>query len=103
MNVVPVNVGTTPENSHGVVRIKVVYFAWLRERVGVPDEVIDFPPAVVTVADAIAHLAARGEHYAHAFERPEIVRAALDRRHVGSETPIAGAREIAFFPPMTGG
>jgi molybdopterin synthase sulfur carrier subunit len=48
-------------------------------------------------------LAGRGEEYAHAFANPRVVRAAIDRTHVKAETPIAGAREIAFFPPMTGG
>lgn len=83
--------------------MKVVYFAWLRERIQRPEEEIDFPPGVRTVADALAHLATRGEEYAYAFEKPEIIRAALDKKHVKPETPIAGAREIAFFPPMTGG
>jgi sulfur-carrier protein len=83
--------------------MKVVYFAWLRERIQRPEEEIDFPSGVVTVADALAHLVTLGEEYAYAFEKPEIIRAALDKKHVKPETPIAGAREIAFFPPMTGG
>lgn len=83
--------------------MKVVYFAWLRERIQRPEEEIDFPSGVVTVADALAHLATLGEEYAYAFEKPEIIRAALDKKHVKPETPITGAREIAFFPPMTGG
>lgn len=83
--------------------MKIVYFAWLRERIGRPEEEITFPPSVVTVSDALAHLSRLGEEYAYAFERPGIIRAALDRKHVKPETPIANAREIAFFPPMTGG
>jgi molybdopterin synthase sulfur carrier subunit len=83
--------------------MKIVYFAWLRERIGHPEEEVAFPPSVVTVADALAHLAAQGERYAYAFENPAIIRAALDKRHVKPNTPIAGARELAFFPPMTGG
>jgi molybdopterin synthase sulfur carrier subunit len=51
----------------------------------------------------VAHLAGQGEEYAYAFENPGIIRAAIDRKHVKAETPIAGARELAFFPPMTGG
>jgi molybdopterin synthase sulfur carrier subunit len=51
----------------------------------------------------MAWLAGRGEEYAHAFANPRVVRVAIDRTHVKSEAPIAGAREIAFFPPMTGG
>jgi molybdopterin synthase sulfur carrier subunit len=58
---------------------------------------------VKTVADLMAWLAQRGEAYAHAFERPRVIRAAIDHAHVNPETMIAGAGEIAFFPPMTGG
>lgn len=83
--------------------MKLVYFAWLRERIGKPQEERDFPASVVSVADAIAFLAQQGEEYAYAFENPAIIRAALDRKHVKPETPIAGAQELAFFPPMTGG
>jgi molybdopterin synthase sulfur carrier subunit len=83
--------------------MKVVYFAWLRERIGRPEEEIAFPESVATGADALAHLVMLGEEYAYAFEKPGFIRIALDRRHVAPETPIGGAREIAFFPPMTGG
>jgi sulfur-carrier protein len=83
--------------------MKLVYFAWVRERVGRAEENLDPPPEVATVADLIAWLAGRGEEYAHAFENPGIVRAAIDRNHAKPETSIAGAGEIAFFPPMTGG
>ena len=83
--------------------MKLLYFAWVRERVGKAEERIDPPPAVKTVGDLIAWLARRGEEYAHAFENPKVIRAAIDRRHVRADTPIAGAGEIAFFPPMTGG
>ena len=58
---------------------------------------------VRTVGDLIGWLTARGEHYAHAFESARAIRAAIDRKHVKHDAPIAGAREIAFFPPMTGG
>ncbi len=61
------------------------------------------PPASTTVADLVQWLRGRGEEYAHAFENPKVVRAAIDRAHVKADTAIAGAREIAFFPPMTGG
>lgn len=83
--------------------MKVLYFAWLRERIGVPEEEITFPAHIRTVAEAIAHLAAQGENYAYAFEKPEIIRAALDKRHAAAETLLADARELALFPPMTGG
>jgi molybdopterin synthase sulfur carrier subunit len=83
--------------------MKARYFAWVRERVGKAEEEIDPPAEVVTVADLIAWLGRRDEGYAHAFENPKIIRAALDRAHAKPEAVIAGAREIAFFPPMTGG
>jgi sulfur-carrier protein len=83
--------------------MKVVYFAWLRERVGCPEEEIAFPAEVRTVREALDHLITRGENYAYAFERPELIRAALDRKHARPDAPLGAAREIAFFPPMTGG
>jgi molybdopterin synthase sulfur carrier subunit len=83
--------------------VKLLYFAWVRERVGKPEEEIDLPAGVATIADLIAWLSRRGDEYAHAFENPKVIRAAVDRAHVKAETAIAGAREIAFFPPMTGG
>jgi molybdopterin synthase sulfur carrier subunit len=83
--------------------VKIRYFAWVRERVGKADEEFDVPASVVTVADLIAWLSGRGEEYAHAFANPKIIRAAIDKAHVRPDTAIKNAREIAFFPPMTGG
>jgi molybdopterin synthase sulfur carrier subunit len=83
--------------------VKLRYFAWVRERVGKAEEDIDPPDAVTTVGDLVAWLARQGEGYAYAFENPKVVRSAIDKRHVRAEAQIAGAREIAFFPPMTGG
>ena len=83
--------------------MKVLYFAWVRERVGKPEEDVAPPTSVATVGDLIAWLSERGEGYAHAFENPRVIRAAIDRAHVRADAAIAGAREIAFFPPMTGG
>ncbi len=83
--------------------MKAVYFAWVRERIGKAEEEIDPPAEVVTVADLIGWLSARDEGYAHAFEHPRTIRAALDRAHVKPDAPLGQAREIAFFPPMTGG
>jgi len=83
--------------------VKLLYFAWVRERVGKAEEEIDPPPGVATVGELMAWLAQRGEEYAHAFENAKAIRAAIDRSHVRSEAKIAGASEIAFFPPMTGG
>ena len=83
--------------------MKLRYFAWVRERVGKPEEEIALPASVATIADLMDYLARQGEEYAHAFENPKVIRAAIDRTHVRADAVIAGAREIAFFPPMTGG
>jgi molybdopterin synthase sulfur carrier subunit len=83
--------------------MKVKYFAWVRERIGKAEETVEPPASVRTVDDLIAWLAGQGETYAHAFERPKVIRAAIDHTHVKQDAMISGAREIAFFPPMTGG
>jgi sulfur-carrier protein len=79
------------------------YFAWVRERIGAAEERAVFPEWVVTVGDAIQWLKQRGGGYAAAFEREEIIRAALDQAHAAHSAPVKGARELAFFPPVTGG
>jgi molybdopterin synthase sulfur carrier subunit len=83
--------------------MKLKYFAWVRERVGKAEEMIDPPAGVRTVGELMGWLAERGENYGHAFESPRVIRAAIDHTHVKPEAMISGAREIAFFPPMTGG
>ena len=83
--------------------MKVRYFAWVRERVGKAEEEIDPPAAIATVGELVAWLAEKGEGYAYAFENPKVIRAAIDRNHVRADARIAGAAEVAFFPPMTGG
>ena len=83
--------------------MKLRYFAWVRERIGKPEEDLELPPNVVTVGQLMHWLAGRGEEYASAFANPRVIRAALDRTHVQPDARIDQAREIAFFPPMTGG
>jgi molybdopterin synthase sulfur carrier subunit len=83
--------------------VKLVYFAWVRERIGRPEEEVEPPAGVATVADLVRWLKGRGEEYAYAFENEGVVRAAVDRVHAKPDAPLAGAREVAFFPPMTGG
>jgi sulfur-carrier protein len=83
--------------------LKALYFAWVRERVGRAEEELDPPSTVRTVGDLVAWLAKRGEDYARAFEKPAAVRVALDRVHARGDASIKGAKEVAFFPPMTGG
>jgi sulfur-carrier protein len=83
--------------------VKLVYFAWVRERVGKTDEEVELPADVATVADLVRWLRGRGEEYAYAFEHEGVVRAAVDHAHATPDAPVVAAREIAFFPPMTGG
>jgi sulfur-carrier protein len=83
--------------------MKALYFASVRERVGKAEEELAPPADVATVADLTRWLAERGEGYALAFAEGLKVRAALDKTHARPDAPLAGAREVAFFPPMTGG
>jgi molybdopterin synthase sulfur carrier subunit len=83
--------------------MKVLYFAWIRERIGMPEEEIELPASIATVGDLMNWLRKRGEEYAYAFDNPNVVRAAIDKVHAEPAAKIANAREIAFFPPMTGG
>ncbi|MEI6574123.1 MAG: molybdopterin converting factor subunit 1 [Alphaproteobacteria bacterium] len=83
--------------------MRIAYFAWVRERVGVAEELVTIPSSVITIEDLAGWLSARDEGYESAFENPKLVRAAIDRVHAKPNDVIAGAREIAFFPPMTGG
>ena len=79
------------------------YFAWVREKTGRGEERVAIPSGVKTIGDLLIWLGTRGPEYAEAFRRPAIIRAAINQKHVKPETAIAGAREIAFFPPVTGG
>lgn len=81
--------------------IEVLYFAWLRERIGQPRERVDTDAA--TIRELIAELAARDDWHAAAFADLSAVRCALDQQLVDLDTPLGDAREVAFFPPMTGG
>ena len=83
--------------------MRLLYFAWVREKTGIAAEEIEPPTGVATVAELIEWLKARGPEFENAFERSEVIRAAIDRSHVRHDASIAGAREIAFFPPVTGG
>ncbi|MBP1882757.1 molybdopterin converting factor subunit 1 [Sinorhizobium mexicanum] len=84
-------------------KINLVYFSWVRERIGKGEETLELPANVVTVADLLAHLKTLGEQYETALEHQNVIRAAINQEHVDHDEPIAGAREIALFPPMTGG
>ncbi|MFT4783155.1 MAG: molybdopterin synthase sulfur carrier subunit [Paracoccaceae bacterium] len=81
--------------------IDVLYFAWVRERIGLPKEKVETGAA--TVGELVAELCAREERYAAAFADLSAVRVALDQELSTFEAPLIGVREVAFFPPMTGG
>jgi molybdopterin synthase sulfur carrier subunit len=83
--------------------MRLLYFAWVKEKAGVAAEDIDPPANVATIAELIDWLKRRGPEFENAFARSEVIRAAIDRSHVRHDAKIAGASEIAFFPPVTGG
>lgn len=83
--------------------MRLLYFAWVRERIGKAEEEIELPPGVTTARDLLGWLKTRGEEYDYALERPDVIRVAADQVHVAPDASIAGAREVALFPPMTGG
>lgn len=81
--------------------IDILYFAWVRERIGLPRE--QFETTAATVADLIEELKAREDRYAMAFADTSSLRVALDQELSDFDAPLDGVREVAFFPPMTGG
>lgn len=81
--------------------LRVLYFAWLRERIGIPSEEVETSAA--TIAELVAELRARSTQHAAAFAELEGIKAALNQKVQPFETSLDGATEIAFFPPMTGG
>lgn len=81
--------------------IDVLYFAWVRERIGLPKERL--ATSAATVADLVAELRTREERYEAAFADLSALRVALDQQLSSFDAPLAGVREVAFFPPMTGG
>lgn len=81
--------------------IDVLYFAWVRERIGLPKERVE--TTAHTVRDLVAELVAREERYEAAFADLTSLRVALDQELADFDAPLAGVREVAFFPPMTGG
>ena len=83
--------------------MKLVYFAWVRERIGKESETVDLPGDVGTVADLLEWLRARGDGYAAAFEHPQVIRVAIEHEHVEHDTRLPPDGEVALFPPMTGG
>lgn len=83
--------------------VRFVYFAWVRERIGVDEETLELPDGARTGADVIAWLKGRGENYALALDDAHAIRMAVNQEHIHPSDQIGTAREIALFPPMTGG
>ncbi|MCA0432736.1 MAG: molybdopterin converting factor subunit 1 [Proteobacteria bacterium] len=83
--------------------MKILYFARFRQLIGRAGDDLELPPGIGTVADLLEHLVATDQGCAAAFANRAIVRAAVDQSHVKLDHPVAGAREVAFFPPVTGG
>ena len=83
--------------------MRLIYFAWVRERIGKSQEDVELPGDVDTVADLLRWLKSRGEEYENALQYPDVIRVAIDQEHVHHREKLGAAREIALFPPMTGG
>ncbi len=83
--------------------MQIRYFAWVRQRTGISAEEVCLPDNVKTVSDVIGWLKSRGPEFESAFADEAVIRAAIDKTHAAHDAPLAGAREIAFFPPVTGG
>lgn len=83
--------------------MKLLYFAWLRQRIGVSEETVDCPARVQDIGQLMTWLATRGPGYAQAFENPSRVRCAVNQTHVRPDARVSAGDEIAFFPPVTGG
>jgi len=82
---------------------RLLYFAWVKEKTGIASEDVELPGGIATVADVIAWLKTRGPEFENAFAESRSIRAAVDQTHARTDASIAGATEIAFFPPVTGG
>ena len=83
--------------------MKIIYFAWLREKAGCSEEDVDLPAGVADVAGLVAWLKGRGQGYAEAFADVDTVRVAVNQEHARFDHPLAAGDEVAFFPPVTGG
>lgn len=84
-------------------QIRLLWFAWLRERLGTGEEELALPAGVATVGALVAHLKARGPAYAAALDERTQVRCAVNQDFATAETPVRPGDEVAFFPPVTGG
>lgn len=83
--------------------MKILYFAWVREKTGIASEEVNLPDTVKTVSQLIDWLVERGPEYASAFEKRDVIRTAVNQNHVKPDARITETDEVAFFPPVTGG
>ncbi|MGH1349344.1 MAG: molybdopterin converting factor subunit 1 [Methyloligellaceae bacterium] len=83
--------------------MKLLYFAWVREKTGISSEDVELPENIQTISDLIDWLITRGPEFEAAFSKRDVIRTAINQTHVQHDSSIAEAREIAFFPPVTGG
>ena len=83
--------------------MKVLYFAWLRQKIGMSEEFIDLPAHVSDVAGLLDWLSGRGPEFADAFTHRQVIRVAVNQEHVPFDAPVKAGDEIALFPPVTGG
>ncbi len=83
--------------------MKLLYFAWLRQKIGVGDETIDLPHNVQTVAQLLDWLEARGPEFAHALEDRDAIKVAVNQTFAQGDAPLTNQDEVALFPPVTGG
>jgi len=83
--------------------VQLRYFAWVREKIGRAEEVRSVPEDVVTISDLMNWLKSQGAEYQAAFANPDVIRTAIDQKHVGNDVALGGGKEVAFFPPVTGG
>ena len=83
--------------------MKILYFAWVRDKVGIGEEVVDLPANIETTRDLIDWLRERGEGFAAAFSDTSLVRVAVNQEYATLHKPVSQGDEVAFFPPVTGG
>ena len=83
--------------------MKILYFAWVREKTGIGEETVDIPDDILTARDLVAWLQGRGEGFAAAFADDALVRVAVNQEYTTLDEPVSHGDEVAFFPPVTGG
>jgi sulfur-carrier protein len=83
--------------------MKILYFAWLRERIGTASEELQLPENIKDVDGLVEHLKSQGDGYSHAFEEPSLIKVAVNQDFAKGTTTVSNSDEVAFFPPVTGG